>query len=318
MTNSSLPPDHYQRLSRLQLALDGLSVGDAFGQQFLLPGSYFQYYGKRAAPPGPWRYTDDTEMALAIAEVLSRRGHVDQELLARAFARRYDRNPKRGYGGGAARLLSALVSGEQWQIASRSLFGGQGSFGIGGAMRVAPIGAYFADDVNEVARQARLSAEVTHAHPEGQAGAVAIAAAAAGACHAGQDRRRSAATYLLELALAHTPQGETRYGIERALGFPLDTDPATVAARLGNGSRVSAMDTVPFALWCAARHLNDFAEALWCAISVGGDVDTNCAIVGGIVALAVGRERIPSEWTWYREALPEYRTGTSDSDAELA
>ena len=78
------------------------------------------------------------------------------------------------------------------------------------------------------------------------------------------------------------------------------------------------MDTVPFALWCAARHLNDFAEALWCAISVGGDVDTNCAIVGGIVALAVGRERIPSEWTWYREALPEYRTGTSDSDAELA
>jgi ADP-ribosylglycohydrolase len=314
MTNSPLRPDHDERLNRVRLAIDGLSVGDAFGQQFFLPGFYFRYYRKREVPPGPWRYTDDTEMALAIAEVLSQRGHVDQERLAGAFARRYERNPKRGYGGGAAQLLSALASGQHWQNASRSLFGGQGSFGNGGAMRAAPIGAYFVDDLNEMARQARLSAEVTHAHPEGQAGAMAIAAAAAGACHVAQDPLRFATTYLLDLALANTPEGETRYGIERALAFPLDTDPVTVAARIGNGSRVSAMDTVPFALWCAARHINDFAEALWCAVSVGGDIDTNCAIVGGIVALGVGRERIPPDWLWYREKLPDYLSDALQPD----
>ena len=57
---------------------------------------------------------------------------------------------------------------------------------------------------------------------------------------------------------------------------------------LGNGSRITAPDTVPFALWCAARHIDDYAEALWTTVSAGGDNDTNCAIVGGIVVLANG------------------------------
>jgi ADP-ribosylglycohydrolase len=43
-------------------------------------------------------------------------------------------------------------------------------------------------------------------------------------------------------------------------------------------------DTVPYAIWCAARHLDDLVEALWATVSVGGDIDTTCAIVGGIVA----------------------------------
>ena len=49
-------------------------------------------------------------------------------------------------------------------------------------MRVAPLGAYFADDLEMVRAQAVLAAEVTHAHPEGIAGAVAVALAAAWAC----------------------------------------------------------------------------------------------------------------------------------------
>lgn len=50
----------------------------------------------------------------------------------------------------------------------------------------------------------------------------------------------------------------------------------------------TAPDTVPFALWCAARHIDDYAEAIWTTVSAGGDNDTNCAIVGGIVVLAGG------------------------------
>lgn len=51
--------------------------------------------------------------------------------------------------------------------------------GNGAAMRVAPLGAWFADDPAEAARQAALSAEVTHPHPEAVAGAIAVAVAAA-------------------------------------------------------------------------------------------------------------------------------------------
>ncbi len=76
--------------------------------------------------------------------------------------------------------------------------------------------------------------------------------------------------------------------------------------RLGNGSRVSAQDTVPFALWCAARHLRDYQAALWQTVQGGGDTDTTCAMVGGIVAARVGRAGIPQAWLAAREPLPAW------------
>ncbi len=53
----------------------------------------------------------------------------------------------------------------------------------------------------------------------------------------------------------------------------------------------------------AAHHLDHFVEALGETISVGGDCDTNAAIVGGIVALSAGRESIPAEWLKAREPI---------------
>jgi ADP-ribosylglycohydrolase len=73
---------------------------------------------------------------------------------------------------------------------------------------------------------------------------------------------------------------------------------------LGNGIQVTAPDTVPFTIWCAARHAWDYEEALWATASGFGDVDTNCAIVGGIVALAAGAQSIPESWLYARGHLP--------------
>jgi ADP-ribosylglycohydrolase len=74
-------------------------------------------------------------------------------------------------------------------------------------------------------------------------------------------------------------------------------------AALGNGSRVISSDTVPFALWCAAHHLDDFQEALWTTVSGLGDRDTTCAIVGGIVAARTGYDGIPASFVSAREPL---------------
>jgi ADP-ribosylglycohydrolase len=60
---------------------------------------------------------------------------------------------------------------------------------------------------------------------------------------------------------------------------------------------------VPFALWCAARSLGNYEEALWGVVDGGGDFDTNCAIVGGIVVMRVGADAIPAEWRRRREPL---------------
>jgi hypothetical protein len=66
------------------------------------------------------------------------------------------------------------------------------------------------------------------------------------------------------------------------------------------------VDTVPFALWCAATHLDDYPAALWATASAGGDVDTTCAIVGGIVAAHVGTDGIPFTWQEAVEPLPHW------------
>jgi ADP-ribosylglycohydrolase len=296
------PADHAARMTRAREALDGLSVGDAFGERFFThPHVVEQLIAARAVPAAPWRYTDDTEMALAIVEVLEAAGRIDQELLAGHFARRYVANRHRGYGPTAHEILAAIAAGTDWQSAATAPFDGRGSLGNGGAMRAAPLGAYFADDLGAAAAAAIASAQVTHAHPEGQAGAVAVAVAAGWAWRTRAGRAAGFARGLLEAALEHTPAGDTRDGIARALALPASADVPAAVAALGNGSRVSAPDTAPFALWCAARHLDDYVEAMWQTVSGLGDRDTTCAIVGGIVAAA--GTPVPADWRAAREPL---------------
>jgi ADP-ribosylglycohydrolase len=297
------PPDHAERMARALVALEGLSVGDAFGECFFLPPSVARtMVEERAVPREPWAYTDDTEMALAIVQVLDEHGHMDQDALARLFAVRYMNNPYRGYGGTAQDILRAIHHlNEPWRQVSAAVFNGQGSMGNGGAMRVAPLGAYFAEDLARVVSEARASAEVTHFHPDGQAGAIAIAVAAAWAVR--WKETRAPASELFDVVLAHTPDGATRRGLERARSLPLTDSPESAARALGSGQKVISEDTVPFSVWCAARHLDSYEEALWNTVAGFGDRDTTCAIVGGIVALSAGRASIPPAWLQAREPL---------------
>lgn len=292
--------DHAARMKRAHVSLEGLSVGDAFGERFFHPRAV-AVIGHRIVPKPPWHHTDDTAMACSIVEVLAHAERIDQDMLAQRFAERFRADPGRGYGGGAVRLLSAIAAGGDWRTEARALFGG-GSFGNGGAMRAAPIGAYFSDDVARVVAEARASAEVTHAHPEGQAGAIAAAVAAAYAESCRDDVGSARKQGLIPFVLEHTPAGETRDGIAKAATIPLDAHVDRAASELGTGEGISAMDTVPFCLWCAARHLDDFEQAMWTTVSGLGDRDTTCAIVGGIVALSATRT-IPPAWKQARERL---------------
>jgi ADP-ribosylglycohydrolase len=296
------PTDHDERLRRALLAFEGLSIGDAFGERFFAsPETAALRIAERALPGPPWRYTDDTVMALGIVEILERSGRIDQDALARIFARRYALDPERGYGGGAHQILRAIALGTPWREAATDVFGGLGSMGNGGAMRVAPVGAYFADDLDQVAEAALASAQVTHAHADGQAGAVATAIAAALAARIGEGKLERSGRALLDQVIVWTPDGETRTGLGKAFALPFDEAPETAAKVLGSGARVLAWDTVPFALWCAARHLDQYEEAMWTTVAGLGDRDTTCAIAGGIVALSAGAASIPAAWRAARE-----------------
>ena len=136
--SAHLPPDHQERLERMRLSLDGLGVGDALGQMLSYrSGDAPRRLAEDELPPSPWRHTDDTEMAISVAAVLKWHGELDQDALAKRFARRFQRDPDRGYGSMTRRQLEEITAGRTWQDTSVNAFGGRGSMGNGGAMRVA-------------------------------------------------------------------------------------------------------------------------------------------------------------------------------------
>ena len=299
-------------------SLEGLSVGDAFGQQFFMTwdmsirlmeagefgGPPFDFQdefiargliGKRdlrfAEPL--WKWTDDTAMALEIVANLWTFESIKPDDLARGFSRRYARNPNRVYGAAMHDLLPKLASGDyEWEAAQ--LFDGLGSWGNGAAMRAAPIGAFFADDLTAATSNAELSARVTHSHPEAIVGAVAVALAA---CFAVRGE-----TNLLGLVIPRLPESEVKSRCQIAREMT-DASSIEVAEKVGSGDGIAAHDTVPFCLWCATQFIGSYEEALWHTVAGLGDRDTTCAIVGGIVGARVGVEGIPSQWREKRESL---------------
>src|SRR4051794_37067752 len=112
-------------------------------------------------------------------------------------------------------------------------------------------GAYHPDRPRVAAEQAIRSAQVTHAHPEGVLGAVLVAVSAALAAGARLDGVRPPAATILDRLGPYLIDGATQRGVGRArrlLGHSIEE----AAYELGNGSRVTAQDTVPFTLWTAA------------------------------------------------------------------
>ena len=303
--NTQLPPDHTVRVERMRLSLTALGIGDALGEMLSYqPQSAPRRLTEDDLPAGPWFHTDDTEMAISVAAVLKAHGFIHQDALAKRFVRRFERDPGRGYGSMTRMQMQEILAGANWRDTAVNAFGGQGSKGNGSAMRVAPLGGYFGDDLERCVKEARASSVVTHTHPEGAAGAIAIALGAALTWQFKDfDGSKYSAKFFSEL-LQLTPESEVRRGIILASQIPGDM-PAEVAAKaLGNGSLVTAPDTVPFCLWIAAHHRNNLVQSLAETIRVGGDCDTNAAIVAGIVALSVGPSAIPKDWIKSREPLP--------------
>jgi ADP-ribosylglycohydrolase len=296
MTADSSPP---ARLERALTSLRGLAVGDALGSQFFVP-AHHPLLKRRELPAGPWQWTDDTEMACSVVAVLAAHHRVDQDALAHSFAHHHDFD--RGYGPAVNRLLRLVREGEDWRELAAGLFKGQGSWGNGAAMRIAPLGAWYAGDPEQASHQAEISAYPTHQHREAVVGAMAVAAAAA--LVAAPDGPPGPGE-LLDSVIALVPKSAVGAGLRRARDMLDYDDPGTVAAVLGCGRRTSAHDTVPFALWSAARALGDYETAFWTTAQVGGDVDTTCAIVGGV--LAAGEAGTPpSEWVERTESLPDW------------
>jgi len=194
------------------------------------------------------RFTDDTVLTVAIADaILSKRPYVKS---IRDIGRRY---PDSGYGG----FFS------QWLYSSNPQ--PYNSWGNGSAMRVSPVGFAF-DSEEEVLKQAMMSAEITHNHPEGIKGAQATA---------------------LCIFLARNGQDKENIRTRISEKFEYDLNRTVNDIRPSYSFDVSCQGTVPEAI-IAFLDSESYEDAIRNAISLGGDSDTLACITGGIAEAFYG------------------------------
>lgn len=199
------------------------------------------------------RFTDDTVLTVAIADaILSGTSYLDA---IRMFGRRY---PRAGYGGSFMRWLYG------------NDFRPYNSWGNGSAMRVSPVAFAFSDEA-EVRRQARMTAEITHNHPEGVKGAEATAVA---------------------VFLART--GNSKEAIRSRITslFDYDLDRTVDEIRPSYSFDISCQGTVPEAI-VAFLDSDSYEDAVRNAVSLGGDSDTLACITGGMAEAFYGS--VPDE-----------------------
>ncbi|WP_331461397.1 ADP-ribosylglycohydrolase family protein [Micromonospora tarapacensis] len=246
-------------------------------------------------PPHRLRWTDDTALMLVLADHLTRRqGTVDQDELATEFAVEWSREPDRGYGRAAGGQFARLVSGIPWSRTSTELFDGKGSYGNGAAMRVAPVGLVPGLGLSSVAARARRAAEVTHAHPWAQDGAVAQAVAVAIAARSSGPEPVDADAFLAAIA-AHVQTPEFRGALSQVGALTRrGAGPRQVAETVGNA--VSAVESVPAALAAFLVSPEWPREVVRFAICMGGDTDTIAAMAAAICGARRGESDVPVLW----------------------
>jgi ADP-ribosylglycohydrolase len=208
----------------------------------------------------------------------------------------HDLDSNRGYGATLRRLLRAIKEGQNWSDVSKSAFDGQGSMGNGAAMRVCPIGAYYYDNLQKAKLLAIKSSEVTHSNIKAITGTIAIAIGTALTTKMKSDSRFLQPLEFIDKILEELPDSDTKSKISKSNSISYNYQIETVKSILGNGTNMTAQDTVPFAIWCTAYNLENFEEALWKAVSILGDRDTICAMVGGMTIMSTRTENIPNNW----------------------
>ncbi len=276
-------------LPQFEGCLLGLALGDALGAPH--EGGAFERFLWRmigTTRQGEIRWTDDTQMSLDLGESLVARGFLDADDIARRFAASY--RWSRGYGPGAAKQLKMIGRGMDWRQANRAVFP-EGSFGNGGAMRVPLLGLLYANKLDEAVNAARLTANITHAHPLGIEGAVLVAKTTAlAACGSTPNEvlQDIKSNCLLEPFLSRLSIAA------RWLQSTEETTPASVAKQLGNG--IAASESCVTAIYLALRFLEQPFERMLAFIAAcRGDVDTIGAMAGGIWGAVNGVSQLPAD-----------------------
>ncbi len=286
-------------LVRAMGAFIGAAVGDALGAPFEFgpPGQYTARFPSRVLGSTgemigggsfnwePGEFTDDTQMALVLAESLLDRRGFDPEHLFMGWKR---------WAQGAADVgttIATSLRADDWRLAAAKAHQVIGrSAGNGALMRAFPLGilaAGLSDKLAEgrVVLLSRAQAALTHADPAAGWGAVIAVEMIRRLIHGEQLEPA------LDAAMALLPP-EQQTTFTRWLAVDWNNPPADAP---GNGS---VWGCLAQALWSVRQHQN-FERALQSAIDLGKDTDTVACVAGALAGAREGIAAIPCRWTTY-------------------
>ena len=328
---------HLSRIDRVRGCLLGLAVGDALGAPLegLSAQQIKTHYGRVKnyvdgvqawkRKPYRWRlrglYSDDTQQALALCDVLLDFRRVDQDRLAEIYLAMA--TPKGSFVGahrGIGRSFRQVLADLERGVSPRR--SGQNTAGIGAAMRIAPVSLYFGDDRHAMFDAAMAASIMTHRDIRSLSGALAVAHAVRRltaeqardgslllwvAADVARDEDRISTEYndvlisydrhsrALSRALAHA-ESLLDQPRERALAALVEeanrhgAEPA--CKRPTMGFPPACIPTCFYFLLTT----DSFEEALTEVINLGGDTDTAGAILGALAGAWYGIAEIPKRW----------------------
>jgi ADP-ribosyl-[dinitrogen reductase] hydrolase len=329
---------HSTRLDRARGSILGLAVGDALGAPLegLSAQQIRSHYGQvldyvdgaRAWKKKPYRwrlpglYSDDTQQALVLAEVLLERGGIDPDDVADLYRRLA--TPKGTYVGahrGVGRSFRQVLTDLERGVSPRQT--GQASAGIGAAMRIAPVAVYFEEEPEAIFDAVMAASLMTHRDIRSLAGAMAVAYAIHRLADVAAAREPS---FLLWLA-ADVAKAEDRIAAdfsdlvvsvehhrhsmskaiahaESLLDIPRDRALAALVdeANRHGADPICKRPTMGFPPACIPTCLylllttDSFKEAVIEVINLGGDTDTTGAILGALAGTSYGVDAIPGVW----------------------
>jgi len=265
----------------------GEAVGDALGGPFEgLKGEEVRERFKGEMVGGgthslrPGEYTDDAGMTLALAESLVERKEVALDDIVSKFVAWFSSDPK-GVGRLTSTVLEGLSKGVPWRDAARTAWEGSGrkSAGNGSLMRFAPVALFDYNSRKRLMNDASAVSELTHCDPR-----------CSEAC-------RAASLMLVELidgsrpadAISSTASVLGECEVSEVLEMSLDATPEDLKPT------GYVLDTLEVACWSIARHAT-FCACVEGCIRLGGDTDTNAAVVGALAGARFGAIDIPERW----------------------
>ena len=325
------------RIDRVRGCLLGMAIGDALGapleglgaQQIRAHYQQVTDYvdGARAWKKKPYRwrlpglYSDDTQQALALCDVMLERGRIDPARLARLYLELA--TPEGGYAGahrGVGRSFRQVLADLKRGVPPDRT--GQASAGIGAAMRIAPLPLYFADDPEALHDAVMAASLMTHRDVRSLSGAMAVAHAvrrlvagagrdpsflfrvAADVAKAEERIAREAAGSVASLEAHGRSLSQAIANAEPLLDIPRERALAALAeeANRHGAEPICKRATMGFPPACIPACLylllttDSLEEALIEVVNLGGDADSTGAILGALAGAHFGAAAIPARW----------------------